>query len=77
MWKNAVVTMTLDSIDILSCILSRASLTSALPSIFSASASLVTGSILLLRHYRLEDATASFAVRTIYFLTPAQSADAI
>ncbi|KAG2342276.1 hypothetical protein BDR05DRAFT_886483 [Suillus weaverae] len=49
--------------NILSCLLSRASLSSALPSILLASGSLATGSILLLRHHGLEDATASFAAR--------------
>jgi hypothetical protein len=54
--------------------LARASLSSALPSLLSASGSLATGSILLLKHHGLEDATASFAVR-IFFLTPSSSAD--
>ncbi|KAG1786873.1 uncharacterized protein HD556DRAFT_1247696 [Suillus plorans] len=51
------------SATILSCLLSRASLSSALPAILSASGSLAVGSILLLKHHGLEDATASFAAR--------------
>ncbi|KAG2139477.1 hypothetical protein BD769DRAFT_1431984 [Suillus cothurnatus] len=57
-WAFPVITAT-----ILSCLLSRASVSSALPSILSASGSLATGSILLLKHHGLEDATASFAAR--------------
>ncbi|OAX42603.1 hypothetical protein K503DRAFT_796989 [Rhizopogon vinicolor AM-OR11-026] len=65
-WHTAVVwTFPVIIADILSCLLSRASLSSALPSILSASGSLITGSILLLRHHGLEDATASFAVRAL------------
>lgn len=63
-WHTAVVwTFPVMIATILSCLLSRASLTSALPSILSASGSLATGSILLLKHHGLEDATASFAAR--------------
>jgi len=63
-WHTAVVwTFPVIIATILSCLLSRASLSSALPSILSASGSLATGSILLLKHHGLEDATASFAAR--------------
>ncbi|KAG1753639.1 uncharacterized protein EDB91DRAFT_1242618 [Suillus paluster] len=63
-WHSAVVwTFPVMIVTILSCLLSRASLSSALPSILSASGSLATGSILLLKHHGLEDATASFAAR--------------
>lgn len=63
-WHSAVVwTFPVMITTILSCLLSRASLSSALPSILSASGSLATGSILLLKHHGLEDATASFAAR--------------
>lgn len=63
-WHTAVVwTFPVMIATILSCLLSRASLSSALPSVLSASGSLATGSILLLKHHGLEDATASFAAR--------------
>ncbi|KAG2136726.1 hypothetical protein DEU56DRAFT_805603 [Suillus clintonianus] len=63
-WNTAVVwTFPVIIATILSCLLSRASMSSALPAILSASGSLATGSILLLKHHGLEDATASFAAR--------------
>lgn len=63
-WHTVVVwTFPVIIANLLSCLLSRASLSSALPSIVSASGSLATGSILLLKHHGLEDATASFAAR--------------
>lgn len=63
-WHTAVVwTFPVIIATILSCLLSRASMSSALPSILSASGSLATGSILLLKHQGLQDATASFAAR--------------
>ncbi|KAG1902152.1 uncharacterized protein F5891DRAFT_1024977 [Suillus fuscotomentosus] len=63
-WHTAVIwTFPITIATILSCLLSRASLSSALPAILSASGSLAVGSILLLKHHGLEDATASFAAR--------------
>ncbi|KAJ8593656.1 hypothetical protein M405DRAFT_930689 [Rhizopogon salebrosus TDB-379] len=49
---------------ILVAILPRASVTSAIAPILAASSSILSGSLLLLRHRNFEDATASFAVRT-------------
>ncbi|KAG2134856.1 hypothetical protein DEU56DRAFT_809046 [Suillus clintonianus] len=48
---------------ILISMLPRASLSSAMAPILAASSSILSGSILLLRHHGFEDATASFAAR--------------
>lgn len=57
---------------ILISMLPRASLSSAVAPILAASSSILSGSILLLRHHDFEDATASFAAR---FLRTAKSSD--
>ncbi|KAJ8595481.1 hypothetical protein M405DRAFT_347899 [Rhizopogon salebrosus TDB-379] len=57
---------------ILVAMLPRASVTSAIAPILAASSSILSGSLLLLRHRSFEDATASFAVR---FLSAAKSSD--
>jgi hypothetical protein len=57
---------------ILISMLPRASLSSAIAPIIAASSSILSGSILLLKHHGFEDATASFAAR---FLRAAKSSD--
>lgn len=57
---------------ILISMLPRASLSSAMAPILAASSSILSGSILLLRHHGFEDATASFAAS---FLRTAKSSD--
>ncbi|KAG1753634.1 uncharacterized protein EDB91DRAFT_1285986 [Suillus paluster] len=71
-WQTFMTTCASEWRGILMSMLPRASLTSAMAPILAASSSILSGSILLLRHYGFEDATASFAAR---FLRTAKSSD--